>query len=188
MGPTRWLRLGVAAAVIAGAPLVSADADDFDPFLGTYVGRAEVYDADGTLVEERDLDIRIEEGRRGAFVITWFNVTLVDGRRDMPGVVARVDRLTLEPGDAPNVFVEATGGSMFQTRRQMDYLAGDPLRWARIHNNQLGVFSLVVHDDGVYELQDYERVLTEHGMDIDFRRIIDGVVVRRVVGRTIRVD
>ena len=188
MGPTRWLRLGVLAIAVAAAPLLPADADDFEPFLGTYVGRAEVFGADGTLVEERDLDIRIEEGERGVFVITWFNVTLVDGRRDVPGVEARVDRLALEPGDAPNVFVEATSGSMFQTRRQMDYLAGDALRWARIYDNQLGVFSLVVYEDGVYELQDYERVLTEHGMDIDFRRIVDGVVVRRITGRTIRVD
>ncbi len=46
----------------------------------------------------------------------------------------------------------------------------------------------MINPDGTYELQAYERVLTEHGLDIDYRRILDGVVERRITGRTIRVD
>ena len=86
------------------------------------------------------------------------------------------------------IYVEDTRGSMFQTRAPIDAMAGDPIRWARIDGNRLGVFSMVVMPDGRYELQAYERLLTDVGLDIDFRRILDGQVVRLIEGRTVRVN
>ena len=76
----------------------------------------------------------------------------------------------------------------FERRRDVDVLEGDAMRWARIEGNSLGLFSLVVMEDGGYELQSYERILTEDGLAIEFSRVKNGVVTRRIVGRTIRVE
>ena len=38
-----------------------------------------------------------------------------------------------------------------------------------------------------YELQIYDRVLTDIGIDIVFQRIVDGELVRQIKGSTVRV-
>ena len=179
--------VGLLAALLLAAGPATAD-EPMDPFLGTYVGTAEVYDSDGRVVERRHMDIVITEGQRGAYEIDWVNVTLVDDRRDLPGVRRRVDHLTLTPGDQEGLYLEESRRSLFERRRSADPMEGDALRWARLAEGRLGVFSLVILDDGAYSLQSYERILTEHGMDIEFQRIQDGEVTRRIAGRTIRVE
>lgn len=185
-------RLGVTVAALLawGVAVLPAAADDtpVTPFLGTYVGSATVFGRTGAVEEERDMDITVTEGSRGAFSITWVNVTRVDGRRDVPGVERRVDQVTLTPGDRPGMYTEEMRRSMFETRRRMDPMAGDPLRWARVEDGRIGTYALVIGEDGGYELQTYERVRTPNGLDIEFRRIVNGVVERRITGRTIRVE
>ena len=166
----------------------SAAEDPVEPFLGTFVGTAQVLDRAGRILETRDMDITIAEGQRGAFTVTWINVTLVDGRRDVPGVKRRVDTVALAPGPEPGIYLEQSRGSLFARRQEADVMKGEPLRWARIDGNRLGMFSLVVLEDGGYALQSYERILTDNGMDIEFRRIENGREVRRIRGQTIRVD
>ncbi len=178
----------VLAALIAFMHPAPAIADEIEPFLGTYVGTAQVLGSNGEVAEERDMDITISEERGGGFSITWINVTRVDGRRDVPGVRRRVDEVMMEPGERDGVFLEKTQRSLFERRRDVDVLDGDAMRWARIEGNSLGLFSLVVMEDGGYELQSYERILTEDGLAIEFSRVKNGVVTRRIVGRTIRVD
>jgi len=67
-----------------------------------------------------------------------------------------------------------------------DVLRGDPVRWASLDGRTLHVYSFVVTEDGTYELQVYDRVLTDKGIDIEFQRIVDDEVVRRIVGSTAR--
>jgi hypothetical protein len=162
--------------------------EEFEPFLGVYVGTADVFD--GTTVEERrDMDIVIEPTDGDGFTIRWVNVTLVDGRRDVPGVQRRVEELTLVPDDdRPGIWREETRRSIFQGRREVHPMEGDAIRWARFKEGRLGVYSMVVLEDGRYALQSYDRILTEEGMDISFVSLVDGVVVRRIAGRTVRVE
>lgn len=177
--------LGMAAT---GAPPAALADDPVDPFVGTYVGSATTYDADGTVEDQRDIDMTIAKGQRGALTISWVAVTLVDGRRDVPGVDRDEVSLTLVPTDRPGVYIEETRTSLFERRALPDPLQGDPIRWAAIDGDRMGVYSMVIYDDGRYELQAYTRTLTEIGLDIGFRRIDDGIVVRRVEGRAVRVD
>lgn len=176
--------LAFVTSVLAAIPAL---ADGIDPFIGTYVGTAQVLGADGEVTEVRDMDITIAEERGGSFRITWINVSLIDGRRDVVGVRRRVDEVALEPGDRDGVYLEKTRRSLFERRQSVDAIAGDPVRWGRIDGNSLGIFSLVLMENGGYSLQSYERILTEDGMDIEFTRVEDGAVTRRIVGRTVRV-
>lgn len=177
--------LACAATVLATLPAV---AEPIDPFIGTYVGTAQVLGPDGEVTEERDMDITIAEDSGDGFRIIWINVTRIDGRRDVVGVRRRVDEVALEPGDRDGVFLEKTRRSLFERRQDVDVIAGDPMRWGRIDGNRLGIFSMVVMDDGGYSLQSYERILTEEGMDIEFTRVEDGTVIRRIIGHTVRVE
>jgi hypothetical protein len=191
-GRRRWHRVLLAiftlGMAVTGAPAGALADDPVARFLGTYVGSATTYDADGTVEDQRDLEMSIEDRPRGAFTISWVAVTLVDGRRDVPGVERDEVSLTLLPTDRPGVYIEETRTSLFERRLLPDPLEGDPIRWAAIDGDRMGLYSMVIYQDGRYELQAYTRTLTDIGLDIDFRRIDDGVVVRRVEGQTVRVD
>jgi hypothetical protein len=185
-------RLGLSGAVASmlafGAPAAIA-ATSLEPFFGSYVGIAEVKDlqAEGA-VRQRDMDIVIEPYKEGGFRIHWVNVSLVDGKRAVPGVERRVQTVLFEPAEDRGFFVEVAESSPFRERGDMLPMRGDPVRWASLDDQGLHVYSFMVLEDGRYELQVYDRTLTDIGLDIRFQRIVDGALVREVTGTTARAN
>lgn len=197
MAPNRWswpayLASGPLAAILAGALLalgsIAASAAELEPFFGTFVGVAELEESATGEVRARDMDIVIKPFRRGGFEIQWVNVTLVDGRRDLPGVERRVQTVLFEPAGDGEYYVEVEEDNPFRERAETRPMRGDPVRWASLDDQGLHVYSFVVLQDGRYEIQIYDRTLTDIGIDIHFRRILDGEVVRRVTGSTARAN
>lgn len=166
--------------------VLHAATGDLTPFFGTYVGTAQVHGPNGGASEKRDIDIVVEPYSDDGFRLHWVNVTLVDGRRDVPGVERRVQDVLFEPAPEGDFYVESEEENPFRERAQMEPMQGDPVRWAALQNGELVVYSFVVRDDGRYEMQIYERRLTEDGMEIEFRRLIDGELQRRITGKTVR--
>jgi hypothetical protein len=149
---------------------------------------AEVQDLPSGDTRKRDMDIVIRPYHEDGFMIEWVNVTLIDGRRDLPGVERRVQRVLFEPADDRNFYIEVEEGNPFREREETRPMRGDPVRWATLDGNRLHVYAFVVGEEGTYELQVYDRVLTDKGIDIDFQRIVDDVVVRRISGTTARAE
>ncbi len=176
-----YLGLGLGLAwPVAAASL----ADHF----GSFVGVAEVRDAADRVVETRHMDIEISPFRGGGFHVRWVNVTLVDGRRDVPGVERRVAEITFEPRGPSGFFVEAAIVNPFAQSGEMAPMAGDPVRWAKLDDDGLHVFSFVVLPNGRFELQVYTRRLSDDGMELSFERVVDGDVLRRIQGWAVRAD
>ena len=171
--------------LLASAPL-RAGVGDLTPFFGAYVGVAEVQDLPGGDTRQRDMDIVIQPYHEDGFMIQWVNVTLVDGRRDLPGVERRVQRVLFEPADDRDFYVEVEEDNPFREREETRPMRGDPVRWASLDGDRLHVYAFVVGEDGTYELQVYDRVLTDKGIDIEFQRIVDDVLLRRISGTTAR--
>jgi hypothetical protein len=176
----------LALAGLSASAGLQAAAPDLEPFFGAYVGVAEVEDPRTGDVRQRDMDIVIEPYREDGFMIHWVNVTLVDGRRDLPGVERRIQTALFEKADDRDMYVEVTENNPFQEREETQPMRGDPVRWASIDGNTLHVYAFVVTEDGAYELQIYDRVLTDKGIDIEFQRIVDDELLRRIVGTTAR--
>lgn len=168
------------------AGLQSARAEDLARFFGSYVGRATVDDPKTGTQQLRDLDIVISPYRSHGLQIDWVTVGLVDGKRDVVGVKRWSQTALFEPSEDQEFMVETGESSLFKERGQMEIIEGDPVRWTRVGDKTLYACSFVVLEDGRYELQIYQRILTETGMDILFERIVDGEVIRRVSGTTVR--
>ena len=181
-----WLWIG-GVALVGLLPVAGqcAPPSDLKLFFGTYVGVAKVEDANGD-VHQRDLDIVIQPYRDDGFRVDWINVTLVDGRRDLPGVERRVQSALFEPVAGRDMYVEVEAENVFQERAETQPMRGDPVRWASIDGPRLHVYAFEVLEDGTYELQIYDRVLTEKGIDIAFQRIVDGKLMRRISGTAVR--
>ena len=186
----RTSRLGYAAAAALTALLLVAPATaaELERFFGTYVGVAEVKDLEGGQTYRRDMDVVIEPYQRTGFRIRWINVTLVDGRRDVEGVKRRVQEVIFKPRGDDGLFVAVPPQDPFREADPHEPLRGDAVRWARIQGDHLHVYSFVVLPSGAYEIQDYDRELTDKGIDIEFRRVVDGELVREITGTTVRAD
>jgi hypothetical protein len=178
-------RLALAAVLLIGHGQ-AAWAEDLARFVGTYVGQATVEDLASGERQQRDLDIVVVPYREHGLRIDWITVGLVDGRRDLPGVKRWSQTALFQPAADHDFLVEVGAVDLFSERRETAPIEGDPVRWTSVDGNVLKTNSFMVLEDGRYELQVYQRILTEIGMDISFERIVDGETVRRVTGSTAR--
>jgi hypothetical protein len=177
------------AALAMPLPALAADpAPTLKPMLGVYLGRATVKDLVTQATEERDIDVEVTPFDRDGFRIRWVNVTLVDGRRNLPGVKRRVSELTFKPAKGRNFFVEVPQASVFAEREEVQPMGGDPVRWAVQDAAGLHVHSFVILGDGRYELQTYSRKRTDTGIVLHYERVVDGKLVRTIDGQAVRVE
>jgi hypothetical protein len=183
--PLAVLLLAILIVAVSGdrQPALAAD---LSSFLGSYVGRATVEDVASGKEQLRDLDIVVVPHGPKGLRIDWTTVGLVDGRRDVPGVKRWSQRALFEPSNDGGFMIEVGDADLFREREATVPIKGDPVRWTRLDGETLHTYSFVVLEDGRYELQHYQRILTEIGMDIRFERVVDGQVIRRVSGRTAR--
>jgi hypothetical protein len=171
-----------------GFPPATTQAADLSDFFGTYVGHADVEDLETGQLSDRDIDIVIEPFHDDGFQINWITVIKVDGRRDVPGVRRTVQSVLFEPAESQNFYVEVAADNPFREREEMEPMRGNAVRWASLDDDTLHVHSFVVLEDGRYELQIYDRILSDIGLDIEFRRFDDGALVRQIHGKTVRVE
>lgn len=155
---------------------------------GIYLGRATVKDLASGATEERDIDVEVTPYERDGFRIRWVNVTLVDGKRSVPGVKRRVSELAFKPAKGRGFFVEVPQRNVFAEREEVKPLGGDPVRWAVQDAAGLHVYSFVILPDGRYELQTYSRRRTASGIDLHYERVVDGKLLRTIDGKAVRVE
>jgi hypothetical protein len=184
---SRTLRLSLVAVTLAG-PAARAQPPELEPLIGTFVGRAEQVDLTSGAREQRDIDIVITPYAEDGLKVSWTNVTLVDGRRDVPGVKRRSDEMLLVPAPDRAFYLAGVNYDPFQARGETNPIAGDPLRWGVARNASLDVYSFAILEDGRYELQVFERRPTEEGIALGFDRIVDGELVRHLEGRAVRAE
>ena len=176
----------VVAGMLTVAPTPKAQGADIEAFVGQFVGRAQVFDNEGKISAIRDVDIEITKYKRNGLRIRWFNVTLVEGRRDVPGVQRRVSEVILVPHGDRNFFVEAKPNSPFRENQKISAIKGDPVRWAVVEDGVIFFYSFQKLPDDRFELQTYKRALNDIGLELVFERIVDGKSRRAISGNTVR--
>lgn len=175
-----------AALLMVSMLACNAAAADLADYFGAYVGVATVEKDDNGDEGKRHIDIVIEPYKKNGFRIEWTAVALVDGRRDVPGATRDKHEVLFEPDRGECCFVQVDEYNPFTEREVLHPMLGEPLRWAVLDDNGLQVYSFAVLEDGGYELQSYNRRLTDTGIDLLYERVEDGVVKRRITGRTVR--
>jgi len=151
------------------------------PFIGEYKGRAISHSGSG--LDERDLSVLIEEKGDG-FEVEW---TTISHGSSSGKLKKKSYTVAFIPTKRPNIYSSAMKTNVFGGRQAMDPLKGDPYVWARIDGRTLTLFALIITDEGGYEIQVYNRTLTDVGMDLQFSRVRDGVVLKQIGGKLERV-
>ena len=173
--------LAVLAVVsVLGPAGVAPAADDLSiaAFYGHWQGTGEARrPGDIFGLTARDLDVTIG-AIDGGFKVSWTTVIHPDGATGSAEVKRKSTTVDFVASGAPGVF---------RAPAQTDPFGGG-LMWARIKEQTLTVYALLIGDDGAYNVQSYDRTLTGLGMELVFTRIKDDEPQRIVKGRLIRVS
>ena len=157
-----------AIALISALSTAAAKADTLiEPFLGNYVGHATYTENDVEI--KRDLGVHIRETDEG-FKVDWEVTTLKPGKKTK----TKSYSITFTPTKRDHVFQAAMQPSIFGGKKPLDPIKGDPYVWARILDQTLTIFALLINDDGGYELLIYDRSLADNGLNLNYSRIQNG--------------
>lgn len=147
---------------------------DIAPFVGKYIGSADIAMADGTL-KKRDMNVEISQSDAG-FNVSWTSTTYkIDGR-----IKEKSYSIDFVTSERPNVYAAAQRKNVFGHAVQLDPMKGEPFVWAQIHGDTLTVYSLFVSESGGYEMQQFDRTLRDGGLQLDFSRVRNGERLRSV--------
>ncbi|WP_348540245.1 hypothetical protein [Ruegeria sp. R14_0] len=172
--PHRLIAMTFGALFWAACFTLQAQAGDIKPFVGDYVGSANVVDDDGTETP-RDMSVSIHETKEG-FNVSWKTTTYKpDGR-----VKEQSFSIDFKQSDRSDVYSAAMKRNVFGHEVPLDPMQGEPFVWGRIEGQTLTVFSLFIDEKGGYELQQFDRTLAEGGMNLSFSRFRNGVKSRSV--------
>ena len=163
------------AAIAAFAGPAPAAERTIKNFYGTYVGRSISTVGEG--LSQRDLNVVIKKHKNG-FTVDWTTVTrMADGK-----VKSKSYSINFRATQRSGIFASAMRNNVFGGAEPLDPLKGDPYFWAGIKGDTLTVHALLITDDGGYEMQIYERTLTEDGLLLKFSRNRDGAPLRFITG------
>lgn len=161
-----------AAAIAADRPI--------EDFYGEYTGQTV---AEGEL-NPRDISVSIQPLKDQGFSVAW---TTVISRAD--GTTSKKSyTINFQASQRQNIYAAGMRPNLFGGWVPLDPMKGEPYIWARIRGDSLTVYAMHVRDDGGYEMQTYERTLTEDGMVLEFRRVADGVAMKTIDGFLKRVE
>ena len=160
----------ICALVLAAA----AARADITRFAGSYEGSADVISADGT-ARPRDMSVTIEPTDEG-YRVDWTSTTY------RPNGTAKSKSYSIEfvPSDRADVYASAMKRNVFGHAVQLDPMKGEPYVWSRIDGDTLSVYSLFVAEDGGYEIQQFNRTLTDGGLTLEYQSVRNGAIQRTV--------
>ena len=129
-------------------------------FVGSGIAQNDLSDYYGMTV--RDLDVT--PASAGGFTVVWTTV-IREGDPNNPKIKRNSKQITFAPSGRPHIFRAVAAA---------DPAGGGAYAWARLAGHTLTVYSLIVHDDGGYEIHQYDRALSGTGMKLQFTRVRDG--------------
>ncbi|OED48027.1 hypothetical protein [Leisingera sp. S232] len=172
----RNLQMAIAPALAAAALLMlplQARAD-VSRFAGEYRGSVDIVRADGD-IDPRDMSVKIQETREG-FVVSWTATTEKDDGRKK----TKSYEVEFVPSERNGVFAAAMTRNVFGHAVPLNPMEGEPFVWGRVTNGTLTVFSLFIHPNGDYEMQQYDRTLADGGLDLVYISRLNGEPKRRL--------
>ena len=165
----------VFAAIACAAAPAQAQDKPFSAFFGEYEGSSISSTEQG--LSKRDLSVSIQPKDKG-FTLKWTTVTYKKAGK----AKRKAYSIDFRPSARPTIFASAMRKNKFGGSVPLDPLKGEPYVWGRLHGSTLTVHALMITDDGGYEVQVYERTLTETGLDLTFSRIRDGEQLKLIKG------
>jgi len=166
-----WMIVLVAALGL-GSVAKADQASAPDAFYGRFQGTGFTHDSNAALfgLGARDLDVEIGPAEGGGFFVSWTTVMQSPGDK---GSKTKSSKVVFVPSGRPGIYTGRSEGTA----------ANEGMSWASIGDRAMTVRLLHILDDGSYEVQTYQRSLTDDGMFVFFRSDLDGAVMKVVTAQ-----
>ncbi|NQW01526.1 MAG: hypothetical protein HQ483_17620 [Rhodospirillales bacterium] len=164
------LVLSVSVFGLAAKPGLAAS--EFEKFYGHYVGTSTSDPEDET--DDRTSEVTIKP-HKGGFNVTWSTTST----RANNSLKKSTFSINFRASKQPGVYGSAMVKDVFGHEKPLDPLNGDPYVWAFIDGDTLTVNSLLVSENGGYEIQTYKRTLTDDGLSLVFSRVQNGQIKKQ---------
>jgi len=148
-----------------------------EAFYGVYKGQAT-----SESNTPRKLLLSIKPLKEKGFEVDWSTTTFTSGSGKTKSY-----SVSFVPSGREHIFSSAMRRNLFGKLIPMDPLKGDPFVWCKIEGNSLIVYSLLIDNDGGYEMQEYDRTLSGDKMSLRFSRIRNGTPLKVITGEYARV-
>ena len=147
-------------------------------FYGTWSGGGVAENRDSIYfnMTARDIDVVIRPADNG-FTVSWATVIRQGGDVANPNQRRRETVRTLRPAPQGGYWRCAESGEVFE---------GKETCWARITGKTLTLYQMTIMPNGAYELEQYDRTLSDTGMNLKFTRMRDREPVRTVTGKLVK--
>lgn len=184
MQPSRYLLPIVAVLWLAATHVAVAQGRAIEDFYGSYAGQS--ISGDDARLSHRDLSVTIaplekKKKQKKGFSIEWTTVVHKDGAESRKTYKVEFGR-----SGRPGIYQSASRKDLFGRAVPHDPMHDEPYIWSRIRGATLTVYAMHVLDDGGYEMQVYDRTLTEAGMDLTFSRQREGRELKKLSGKLTR--
>ncbi len=126
-------------------------------------------------VREMDVEIRVKEDN--SFIINWRTLQREKGDPSQPDAVLK---------ETTRKFIPKTPGRVWKMAVTEDIYDGGTVSWAVLDTQALTIYSMILRDDGGFDMQIYRRTLTGLNMKLDFTALRNGAVRRTVSGTLIK--
>ncbi len=155
---------------------VQADESIYNKFFGKFSGHAEISND-----QIRNLEVEIKPIEKG-FNVSWKTITS-DQSGSGKTKSYSIDFLT---SDRHGIYGSAMKANLFGGQEALDPMKGEPYFWAKITDQTLTIFGMVITEDGDYEIQRYDRTLKNDGMQLNYTLTKAGKVIKNVSALLIR--
>jgi len=137
---------------------VQAQEPLYDKFFGKYSGQVDV-----TGDQTRNLEVEINSIKNG------FNVSWKTIKSDQSGSgKTKSYSIDFIPSDRNGIYGSAMKTNLFGGQEALDPMKGEPYFWAKITNQTLTIFGMLITEDGDYEIQRYDRTLQGDEMQVEY--------------------
>lgn len=162
-------------SIFIGTQSAAADDLSIKAFSGLWEGNAVSYSNSSVdfPITSRDLDVDIKPVSDTRFEITWRTLQRQKGTPDKPKTELKETTRTYEKT-----------GAIWKQQPSGDGFGAAPLSWVTLKDQTLTLYSMLVREDGGYDMLIYGRTLTGLNMKLDFKAIRNGEV-RRTAGGTL---
>ena len=134
-------------------------------------------------MQRRDVSTTIAPTKDG-FSVSWTSISYKDDGRSK----SKSYTIEFTPTQRDHIYGSAMKTNVFGKPVPLDPLKGEPFVWARFEGDTFSLFSLLINEQGEYDMQEYHRTLVEGGLDLVFRSVSDAATSKEIKTFLARVD
>lgn len=163
-------QLVITLVLYLAVSISQADQYAIKPFVGLFKGDAQISES-----VTRNLEVVIKQIKDG-FNVSWKTITLESSGSGK----SKSYSIDFIASDRQGIYGSAMKTNLFGGQEPLDPMKGEPYFWARLNENILTIYGMLINEKGDYEVQRYDRILEGDDMLLEYTLTRDNEVIKNI--------